>query len=95
MHYILTKLLVKLINECNKLKIYVGLLKTTNKTVKSAGVRKDVSDETVRRVLRGAGYQFLHSRKKDLLKNNDLKKRRKFARNVTKMLTDKFWEEGI
>ena len=95
MHYILTKLLVKLINECNKLKIYVGLLKTTNKTVKSAGVRKDVSDETVRRVLRGAGYQFLHSRKKDLLKNNDLKKRRKFARKVTKMLTDKFWEEGI
>ena len=95
MHYILTKLLVKLINECNKLKIYVGLLKTTNKTFKSAGVRKDVSDETVRRVLRGAGYQFLHSRKKDLLKNNDLKKRRKFARKVTKMLTDKFWEEGI
>ena len=30
----------------------------------TAGVRKDVSDETVRRVPRGAGYRFLHSRKK-------------------------------
>ena len=61
----------------------------------SAGVRKDISDETVRRVLRGAGYQFLHSRKKGLLKKDDLKKRRKFARKVTEMLTDNFWEEGI
>ena len=61
----------------------------------SAGVRKDVSDETVRRILRGAGYRFLHSRKKGLLKKDDLKKRRKFARKVTKMLTDKFWEEEI
>ena len=33
----------------------------------SAGVRKDVSDETVRCVLRGAGYWFLHSRKKDCM----------------------------
>ena len=54
-----------------------------------------MSDETVRLVLRGAGYQFLHSRKKGLLKKDDLIKRRKFARKVTKMLTDKFWEEGI
>ena len=61
----------------------------------SAGVRKDVSDETVRRVLRDAGYRFLHSRKKGLLKKDDLKKRRKFARKFAKMLTDKFWEEGI
>ena len=28
----------------------------------SAGVRTDVSDETVRRVICGADYQFLHSR---------------------------------
>ena len=60
-----------------------------------AGVRKDVSDETVRHVLRRTGYQFLHSRKKGLLKKVDLKKRRKFARKVTKILTHKFWEEGI
>ena len=58
----------------------------------SAGVKKDVSDEIVRLVLRGAGYQFLHSRKKDLLKKNDLKKRRKFVRKVAKMLIDKLWE---
>ena len=61
----------------------------------STGFKKNVSDETVRRVLRGASYQFLHSRKKDLSKKDDLKKRLKFARKVTKMLTDKFWEEGI
>ena len=58
----------------------------------SAGVRTDVSDETVRRVRYGGAYQFLHSRKKDILKRYDLKKRRKFARKVTKMLTDKLWE---
>ena len=45
----------------------------------SAGVGKDVSDETVKRVLRGAGYRFLHSRK-----NQDFKKRRKFARKLPK-----------
>ena len=54
-----------------------------------------MSDETVRRVLRGAGYRVLHSRKKGLLKNDDLKRRFKFARKFSKMLTDKFWEEGI
>ena len=49
----------------------------------------------MRRVLRGGGYRFLHSRKKGLLKKDDLKKRRKFACKFIKMLTDKFWEEGI
>ena len=58
----------------------------------SAGVRKYLSDETVRRVLRGAGYRFLHYRKKGLLKKDDLKKRCKFSRKVTRMLNDKFWE---
>ena len=68
---------------------------TIKRLTVSAGVRKDVSDETVRRVLRRTGYQFLHSRKKSLLKKVDLKKRRKFARKVTKILSHKFWEEGI
>ena len=61
----------------------------------SAGVRKDVSHETVRRILRGTGYWFLHSKEKSLLKKDNLKKRCRFSRKVTKMLTDKFWEEGI
>ena len=56
----------------------------------SAGVRKDVSDEIERRVLRGTGYQFLHSRKKGLLIKDDLKKRRKFACKITKVLSEKF-----
>lgn len=34
----------------------------------SAWVRKDISNETKRRVLHGASYQVLHSRKKDLFK---------------------------
>ena len=54
-----------------------------------------MSHETVRRILRSAGYRFLHSRRKSLLKKEYLKKRRKFSRKVTKMLTDKFLEEGI
>ena len=58
----------------------------------SPGVRKDMSDETVRRDTR---YPFLLSSKKGLLKKDGLKKRQKFACRVTKMLTDKFWKEGI
>ena len=61
----------------------------------STGVRKDVSDEAVKRVLCGAGYQFLHSRKNGLLKKGDLRKKWKFNHKVTKMLTHKFWEKGI
>ena len=61
----------------------------------STGVRKYLSDETVRRILHGAGYRFLHYRKKGSLKKDDLKKRCKFSRKVTKMLNDKFWEVGI
>ena len=49
-----------------------------------------MSDETVRRVLHGVGYQFLHSRKKGLLKKDDLKKRCEFSCKVTKMLADNF-----
>ena len=44
---------------------------TTKRLRVSAGVRKDVSDQTVKRVLRGAGYRFLHSRKNGLLKKDD------------------------
>ena len=46
-------------------------------------------------MLRCVGYRFLHSRKKNLLKTDDLKKRRNFALKVIKILVDKFWEEGI
>ena len=41
----------------------------------SAGIRKDLSAETVRRVF-GVGYRFLHSRKMSLLKKDDLKRMR-------------------
>ena len=61
----------------------------------STGVRKYVSDETVTLVLCGTGYPFLHFRRKGLLDKDDFKRRRKFARKITKMLTNRFWEEGI
>ena len=41
----------------------------------SSGVKKDVSNKTVRHVLHGADYRYLNSRKKGLLKKDDLKKR--------------------
>ena len=41
---------------------------TINRLGVTAGVRKDLPDETVRCVLGGAGYRILHSRKKSLLK---------------------------
>ena len=50
----------------------------------SAGVMKDVSHKTVRRVLRGSGYRFLHSRKKDLLKKRILKRDVNLSVNLPK-----------
>ena len=50
----------------------------------SAEIKKDVSDETVRRVLRGAGYRFLHSRKKGLMKKTILKRDANFPLKLSK-----------
>lgn len=63
---------------------------------KSAGLsEKDISNRTVRRCLNARGYQFLQCRKKGLLTAADLKKRLKFARTCKKLLSDKFWKEGV
>ena len=61
----------------------------------AAGIRTDVSDETVRRALRSMGYSFLHSRKKGLLKPGDLKKRLQYARKVKRILSKEIWTKGI
>ena len=90
MHYILTKLLVKLINECNKLKIYVGLLKTTNKTIKSVELGKmfQMKQWNVYYVVLAIDF-YIPGRRiywKTAILKKDVEK---------KKLTDKFWEEGI
>ena len=61
----------------------------------AAGVESDVCDETIRNVLRAAGYGYRHSRKKGLLTKEDLQKRLRFCRKVKRVLSDTFWRDGI
>ena len=68
---------------------------TTKRLRVTAGIGNQVCDKTIRRVLRSAGYGFYHSRKKGLLKKKDLKDRLQFARKVKRLLSKKFWTEGI
>lgn len=58
-----------------------------------AGVN-NVSTHTVRRVLHKAGYRYLQSRKKGLLKTNDCRKRMKFARENLRR-PENFWTKEI
>ena len=68
----------------------------TSKHVRvSAGVESRVSDETVRRVLRGHGLRYKHARKKGLLTQKDLKARLAFARKVRRKLNPNIWKRGI
>ena len=53
-----------------------------------------VSTHTVRCVLHKAGYQYLQSRKKGLLKTKDCQKRMKFARENVRR-SDNFWTDEI
>ena len=66
-----------------RLRLAVGISRTT------------CCDQTIRRVLHSAGYKYYHSRKKGLLTKKDLAQRLKFARKVKRMLSDKFWKEGL
>ena len=52
---------------------------TTKRLRASAGVQKNVSDQTVRRFLDSSGYHSFHCRKKGLLTQNELRLRLKFA----------------
>ena len=45
---------------------------TTKRLKVFAGVPTDVSDETIRRVLRANGFKYTHSRKKGVLSRKDL-----------------------
>ena len=68
---------------------------TTKRLKVFAGVSPEISDETVRRVLRDAGFKYTHSRKKGILSRNDLQTRFEFAKTVRRRLARAVWTEGI
>jgi len=68
---------------------------TTPRLRVAAGIAPNVCDETVRRVLRDAGYRYYHSRKKGLLTKKDLQLRLRFARRIKRLLPQNFWQDGI
>lgn len=68
---------------------------TTKRLKVFAGVSADVSDETVRRVLRANGFKYTHSRKKGVLSRRDLSIRFKFAKQVRKRLNPSVWTNGM
>ena len=68
---------------------------TTKRLKVFAGVSADVSDETVRRVLRANGFKYTHSRKKGVLSRRDLDIRFKFAKQVRKRLNPIVWTKGV
>ena len=55
---------------------------TTKRLEVFAGISADVSDETVRRVLRSNGFKYTHSGKKGVLSRRDLGIRFKFTKQV-------------
>lgn len=60
-----------------------------------AGVEKTVSNRTVRRVLRSAGYGFFVCRKKGLMTPEDRAKRVKFCRKVSSLNRQDFWKNNV
>ena len=68
---------------------------TTKRLKVFAGVSPEISDETVRRVMRAAGYKYSHSRKKGVLSRKDLKVRYAFAKKVRNLLAPTVWTDGI
>lgn len=62
----------------------------------AAGIDKNYCyDQNIQRVLHSEGYRYYHSRKKGLLTKKDLRNRLKFARKVKRLLSDRFWKEGL
>ena len=60
-----------------------------------AGIDKQISDYTVRRLLNRKGYNYRQSRKKGLLSQKDLRLRLQFARKVKRLFPDTIQTEGI
>ncbi len=68
---------------------------TTKRLKVFAGISPQISDETVRRVLRAAGFKYTHSRKKGVLSRKDLTKQLEFAKKVRRLLSPTVWTEGV
>ena len=60
-----------------------------------AGINKNVCDQTVRNLLKANGYQYLHSRKKGLLKKKDIRQRFSYAKKVRRITNVNIWTRGI
>ena len=60
-----------------------------------AGVREDVCDMTVSRVLHKEGYHLRRARRKGILTEKDVRIRLKFARHAKKALAQDIWSKEI
>ena len=68
----------------------------TSKRVQLESGVKHVCNRQIRNVMHKAGYQYLTSRKKDLLHAKDLKARHKFCQKIRRIgLAQEFWRTGI
>ena len=83
----------KLVSSLLKLRETIGDIHSTD-IQKDSGIGSQVSNRTVRRVLKKHGYNFSQCRKKGLLLKEDLKKRLVFAHKC-KRLSPTLWTEGI
>ena len=70
---------------------------TTPRIALEAGLTGKVCNKTIQRVLHGAGYHYLQSRKKGLLYLEDLQERVKFCRKIKSKykLDNDFWKYQI
>ena len=85
----------RILRSVPKLRITDGSF-TSPRIAVEVGVESKVSNRTIRRVLRNDGYSYLRSRKKGLMRKQDLKERMKFCRKVRKLkLGQDFWNHGI
>ena len=67
----------------------------TTKIIKLYSGVSSVHDRTVRRLLNKYGYHYQQARRMGLLRENDLKLRMKFAKDIKKYYGDGCWSSGI
>ena len=81
--------------EIKKIRATVGSF-ATKRLREAAGVQTGLSDETVRHFLHSQGYRYYHSRKNGLITPEDLKRRLKYATEISKWPDSKeLWLNGI
>lgn len=83
-----------ILRQIPKLRESVGSF-TTKRLRVTSGIGNRVCDETIRRTLKENKYGYYHSRKKGILKRDDLKERLKFAKKVKRIVNENIWTEGI